>query len=97
MHVTSDGVTTTHDIGAPLLPWTSKPWHVAQESVVKTCAHLLAAFRDGRKPDVSGADNLRTFALVEAAYAAAASGRAVAPERWSADNTGNSNLLPLSR
>jgi D-apiose dehydrogenase len=84
MHVTSDGVTTAHDIGAPLLPWTSKPWHVAQESVVKTCAHLLACVREGRQADVSGVDNLKTFALVEAAYAAAASGTAVAPVEWRA-------------
>lgn len=82
MHVTSDGATTSHDIGAPLLPWTAKPWHVAQESVVKTCAHLLACVREGRTADVSGADNLKTFALVEAAYAAAATGRSVAPEIW---------------
>ena len=82
MHVTSDGATTTYDIGAPLLPWTSKPWHVAQESVVKTCAHLLAAVRAGREADVSGADNLKTFALVEAAYAAAAANQAVAPMVW---------------
>ena len=84
MHVTRDGKTTSHDIGAPLLSWTSKPWHVAQESVVKTCAHLLACVREGRQADVSGADNLKTFALVEAAYAAAASGRAVAPVVWRA-------------
>jgi D-apiose dehydrogenase len=82
MHVTSDGATRTQDIGAPLLPWTSKPWHVAQESVVKTAAHCLAAFRAGRDADVSGADNLRTFALVEAAYKSAAQRRAVKPERW---------------
>ena len=84
MHVTSDGATTSHDIGAPLLAWTSKPWHVAQESVVKTCAHLLACVREGRQADVSGADNLKTFALVEAAYVAAASGRATAPQEWRA-------------
>jgi D-apiose dehydrogenase len=79
MEVTSNGRTTTSDIGAPLLPWTSKPWHVAQESVRTTCAHMLASVRAGCDAETSGSDNLKTFALVEAAYDAAASGRAVAP------------------
>jgi D-apiose dehydrogenase len=79
MEVTSEGRLTTSDIGAPLLPWTSKPWHVAQESVRTTCAHMLASIRAGRDAETSGVDNLRTFALVEAAYESAASGRAVAP------------------
>jgi predicted dehydrogenase len=79
MEVTSEGRTTTSDIGAPLLPWTSKPWHVAQESVLTTCAHMLEAVREGRAAETSGVDNLKTFALVEAAYEAAATGRAVTP------------------
>jgi predicted dehydrogenase len=35
-----------------------------------------------RSPETTGEDNLRTFALVEAAYVAAATGRAVTPRRW---------------
>ena len=50
---------------------------ISQRSVHATCAHLLAALRAGRDADTAGADNLRTYALCEAAYAAAASGRAV--------------------
>jgi len=84
MEVTSDGHTTTSDIGAPLLPWTSKPWHVAQESARTTCAHMLAAVRAGRDAETSGVDNLKTFALVEAAYESAATGRAVAPRIYRA-------------
>ena len=45
-------------------------------------ANCLAAVRAGREADVSGADNLKTFALVEAAYAAAAANQAVAPMVW---------------
>lgn len=84
MEVTSSGQMTTSAIGTPLLPWTSQPWHVAQESVLTTCAHMLAAVRSGRDADTSGAENLRSFALVEAAYEAAASGRAVVPRRHGA-------------
>ena len=84
MDVTSNGHMTTSDIGAPLLPWTSKPWHVAQESVRVTCAHMLASIRAGRDAETSGVDNLKTFALVEAAYESAATGRAVAPRSYQA-------------
>lgn len=52
---------------------------VFQTSVRATCAHCLAALQARREPDLSGADNLNTYALAEAAYAAAAAGRAVAP------------------
>jgi predicted dehydrogenase len=77
--VTSDGKLTSQDGDAPLLPWTTRPWHVVQESVQATCEHILQRFRAGQAADVSGADNLRTYALCEAAYAAAASGRAEKP------------------
>jgi len=79
MEVTSGGSMTSQTIGSPLLPWTSEPWHVAQESVLITCRHMLESFRAGRDAATSGADNLRTYALVEAAYRSAASGRAEAP------------------
>jgi predicted dehydrogenase len=37
--------------------------------------HWVRCLREGREPETSGADNLRTFALVEAAYESAASDR----------------------
>ena len=80
--VTSDGLAWTEDAGAPLLAWTERPWHVSQEGVFGACRHFLASFRAGRRPETDAADNLATYALVEAAYAAAESGRAVAPRRW---------------
>ena len=52
---------------------------IARSSVLAACRHILKAFRDGCSADVSGTDNLKTFALVEAAYRAARSGRAEAP------------------
>lgn len=67
------------DIGAPLLHWTSRPWHVAQESVLSTCRHLLEAYKAGKPAEISALDNLKTFALAEAAYESAATGRAVKP------------------
>ncbi|MCW6506874.1 Gfo/Idh/MocA family oxidoreductase [Lichenifustis flavocetrariae] len=82
MVVTSGNEVSERSIGSPLLPWTQAPWHVAQESVLLTQRAIIAAWRAGREAETSGADNLNTYALVDAAYAAAESGRAVAPEVW---------------
>jgi predicted dehydrogenase len=77
--VTSQNLVWEEDIGAPLLPWTSRPWHVSQEGAHGACRHFLARLQAGEPAETSGADNLRTFALVDAAYVAAETGRAVAP------------------
>lgn len=79
MVVTSDGATSERDVSSPLLPWTAQPWHVAQESVLNTQRHCIAALLAGREAETGGRDNLRTYALVDAAYRSAASGRAEAP------------------
>jgi predicted dehydrogenase len=79
MLVTQRGEQREEDIGAPLLPWTSHPWHVCQEGVLGACRHFLDRLRQGIPAETSGADNLRTYALVDAAYRAAAEGRRVAP------------------
>ena len=50
-----------------------------EESVYKTCRHLLESLKAGRAADISGRDNLKTYAVCEAAYEAAATGRAVKP------------------
>jgi hypothetical protein len=42
-----------------------------------TMAQLLCALEDGAEPEIGGADNLRTMALVEACYRSAAEHRAV--------------------
>jgi predicted dehydrogenase len=80
MEVTTGGAMRATNVDAPVLPWAERPWHVVQESVYATCAHMLAAVREGRQAETSAADNLKTFAAAEAAYAAAASGRAERPQ-----------------
>jgi predicted dehydrogenase len=82
IEITSGGRFSTEIVEAPIRPWTSDPWHVAQEAVLTTCRHMLAAVRGGRAAETSAADNLKTFALVEAAYESAATGRAVPPRRY---------------
>jgi predicted dehydrogenase len=82
MVVTAGGKADESHIGSPLLSWTEQPWHTAQESVLRTQQAILAAWRQGRDAETSGADNLRTYALVDAAYAAAQEARAVRPVAW---------------
>ncbi|MGV3551613.1 Gfo/Idh/MocA family protein [Rhizobium sp.] len=69
---------TTQNIVAPnLLPWASRPWHNIQESVALIQKHWAERLAEGREPDTSGRDNLKTFALVEAAYLSAEQGKTI--------------------
>ena len=63
-----------------MLDWAEKPWHGIQESVLRTQEHWVDCMDQGREPDTSGADNLKTYALSEAAYVSAAEGRTVDPK-----------------
>ncbi len=65
------------DVSPALLPWASRPWHNIQESVSVIQQHWVNCLKSGAVPQTSGADNLKTLALVEAAYESAASGQAV--------------------
>jgi predicted dehydrogenase len=60
-------------------PWTDPRWAVSQTGCLEACRHFLSRFRAGLEAETAGPDNLRTFALVEAAYASAAAGQRVAP------------------
>lgn len=77
LEVTSDGRMTRYDADPPVLDWAERPWHVIQESVLATCAHILDALRSGRDAATAAADNLKTFEVCEAAYEAASARRAV--------------------
>ena len=75
--VTNRRGTTHRDVGPPLLSWASRPWHNIQESVLAIQQHWISCLREGKDPATSGADNLKTLALVEGVYASAASGKTV--------------------
>lgn len=59
------------DLAPPVLPWAERPWHDIQESVRTIQEHFVDCIHAGTAPETSGADNLETLALVEAAYRAA--------------------------
>lgn len=62
---------TTRDVSPALLPWAEKPWHNIQESVQTIQQHFVDCVMNGEEPQTSGDDNLKTLALVEAAYESA--------------------------
>lgn len=59
----------------PLHDWAQRPWFNIQDSVVNIQSHWLQCLRAGHEPQTSGRDNLKTLALVEAAYRSAATGQ----------------------
>ncbi|MCA0433025.1 MAG: Gfo/Idh/MocA family oxidoreductase [Proteobacteria bacterium] len=80
MVVTTQGLSFEERVGTPLLHWTTRPWHVSQEAARNTCKHMLDALRAGVPADTSGEDNLKTYALVEAAYESARTHASVRPK-----------------
>ena len=82
MRVLGQGDARTADIDSPLKPWTAHPWHVSQEGCFAACAHFLDSFRREVAAETSGVDNLRTFALVDAAYRAAETHSSEMPSIW---------------
>jgi D-apiose dehydrogenase len=77
MTVTTPAGSRHIDLSPPLLPWASRPWHNIQESVVAIEMHWADCLRAGIETATSGRDNLKTLALVEAAYLGAATGKTV--------------------
>ena len=85
LRLTADYALTVHRRGGPtsherceppLHAWAQRPWHNIQDSVLNIQAHWLDCVQRGSAPQTSGADNLRTLALVEAAYDSAARAQA---------------------
>jgi predicted dehydrogenase len=74
LSVHAGGGTRVIDASPPMLSWAERPWHNIQESVLAIERHFAECLRDRREPETSGADNLRTLALVHAAYESAADG-----------------------
>ncbi len=74
--VQTEGAVQT-DVSPPLLTWAERPWHNIQESVQIIQQHFVDCLAAGAVPATCGVDNLKTLALVEAAYLSAATGKTV--------------------
>jgi predicted dehydrogenase len=77
LEVTSGAGTEIKDVSPKLLSWASRPWHNIQESVYAIQQHWTDRLAIREATSTSGVDNLKTFALVEAAYESAATGKTV--------------------
>lgn len=75
--ITNSTGVATRDVAPRLPSWGARPWHNIQDSVVNIQRHWVDSLNDGRPPETSGRDNVRTLALVEAAYRSAALGETV--------------------
>ena len=75
--------TTTH--GPAAGRWACPRWEEAwfPDAFAGPMGELLLALEEGREPTISGADNLRTMALVDAAYRSVQERRAVDPREIS--------------
>ncbi|MCB1969127.1 MAG: Gfo/Idh/MocA family oxidoreductase [Geminicoccaceae bacterium] len=69
------------DVSPTVPAWADPQWALVQESVLNTQQHWVNCLRGNVVPATSGRDNLKTFTLVEAAYASAQDGRAVNPAK----------------
>lgn len=80
-HVPSTLDYTTIQAGKWLQPRWKEAWF--PEAFAGPMAQLLVALETGTEPEISGADNLRTMALVDACYLSCAEHRAVDPREIS--------------
>ncbi|MEM4310980.1 MAG: Gfo/Idh/MocA family oxidoreductase [Nitrososphaerales archaeon] len=59
---------------------TMQDWSWFPDAFIGTMGQLLRAIEEDREPEISGKDNLKTMALIEACYKSIKERRAVAPE-----------------
>jgi len=74
-----DGRVQHWDARPVVRSWYQSPREVIQDSVLPTQQHWIDCLREGRAPDTSGHDNLKTLALVFSAYRSAQLQRPVSP------------------
>jgi predicted dehydrogenase len=65
--------------------WTEQWFPLA---IIGTMGQLLQAVATGTTPECSGTDNMRTMALIEAAYRSAATGRVARPAAFLSEASG---------
>ena len=77
LSISRPGQRRERSVEPPVPDWGAKPWHLIQDSVVAVQRHWVDCLRQGREPETSGADNLRTLDLVLKAYESSDGGRAL--------------------
>ncbi len=77
LRVTTRDGTRSRDVGPPAWSWVDPQYAVPQAAIEPCITDLLGHIRGTHQAETTAADNLRTLALVEAAYTSAASGEAI--------------------
>ena len=79
IHLTQDGRLRKLRNTYQSSPWMDTRWAMSQAGALEACRHFLSRFRAGQAAETNGHDNLKTVALVDAAYRSAESHLPVAP------------------
>jgi predicted dehydrogenase len=82
IQVSCSGDVTEETLHEDMLVWMEKRCQVVQTSVLNANAHFLSRLKQGNAADTDIIDNLKTFAIVEAAHSAAKSGKACQPPQY---------------
>ncbi len=77
VRVTTAEGTTSHTAAPHRYAWADPDYDLVHASIVPCHANLLAALTGAGQAETTGADNLKTLQLVEAAYESASRGRSV--------------------
>ena len=72
--VTGEGGVSRRSVAPAMHAWSAPPGYAVQDSVPAIQRHWAECLREGREPETSGADNLRTLEMVFGAYASAETG-----------------------
>ncbi|CAN0573444.1 unnamed protein product, partial [Ectocarpus sp. 12 AP-2014] len=78
--IAEGGLQRVEKVPTPPFDWAESPLEVVQDSVRAACRAIANAYAAGRPAETNLEDNLRTYALAEAAYTAAQSSTRVRPE-----------------
>lgn len=79
--VTTPEGTTHRAVPPPAHAWSLPPSEAVHDSILNIQRHWVNCLREGRQPETSGRDNLRTLALVFGAYASASTRKPVQIDR----------------
>ncbi len=74
---TTDKGTARRRVTPTFYPWVDRRYEVVHSSMVDCCRHLMESILVGKPAETSGEDNLKTLAMVDAAYEAAESRQVV--------------------
>ncbi len=81
LHVIRAEGVETRILPEPEHSWTTRPWHVMEDSALQIQRHWVECLQTGRGPENTGEDNLKTLALVFGAYQSAETGKSYSLSR----------------